>query len=72
MNNKFEIALKVFAVALLGAAVYFYTSGESDRTFACAVLSACSYFLSVRFRFKSKMVPVAEEEGPDEATAVDK
>ena len=68
MKNWFEIGLKVLAVALLGAAVYFYSTDESDRCFASAVLAACSYFLSLRFRFKAKIVP-APAAGEDHVEA---
>lgn len=57
MSFWLEMGLKVLAVLLLGAAVYFYMSGESDRCFAAGVLSACSFFLSLRFRFKAQIAP---------------
>ena len=53
MTTAIVIGLRILAVALLGAAVYYYSTGESDWSFASAVLSACSYFLSLRFRFKA-------------------
>lgn len=53
MTATIVIALRILAVALLGAAVYFYTQGEQDWIFASLVLAACSYFFSLRFLFRS-------------------
>lgn len=50
-----ELLLKIIAVALLGAAVYFYSAGDQDWLFATAVLAACSFFLSLRFRIKKRI-----------------
>lgn len=55
MTNSIIIVLRVLSVALLGAAAYFYTAGEQDRIFASVVLSACSFFLSLRFSFREKV-----------------
>lgn len=50
-----EIVFNILAVALLGAAVYFYSTGDPDWLFASVVLGVCSFFLGVRFRIKKRM-----------------
>lgn len=50
-----EILFQIIAVALVGAAAYFYRIGEQDWLFACAVLAACSFFVSIRFRIKKRI-----------------
>jgi hypothetical protein len=50
-----EIVFNILAVALLGAAVYFYSAGDADWLFASVVLGVCSFFLGVRFRIKKRM-----------------
>ncbi len=62
MTTAIVIFLRVLAVALLAAAVYFYRADETDRVFASVVLAACSYFFSLRFSFKRKI----EERAADE------
>ncbi|MEP6944816.1 MAG: hypothetical protein ABJA02_02780 [Acidobacteriota bacterium] len=61
-----EIAFKIIAVVLVGAAAYFYSIDEKDWLFASGVLSACSFFLSMRFAIKKKMsAHQSEEDGDD-------
>ncbi len=50
-----EIVFNILAVALLGAAAYFYSVGDADWLFASIVLGICSFFLGVRFRIKKRM-----------------
>ena len=50
-----EIVFNMLAVALLGAAAYFYSVGDPDWLFASVVLGICSFFLGVRFRIKKRM-----------------
>jgi len=51
-----ELILNILAVALVGAAAYFYFGGgDWDRIFACLVLASCSFFLSMRFRIKKRL-----------------
>jgi hypothetical protein len=52
MGSVFQVVFYLLAAALLGAAAYFYSTDESDRAFASAVLAACSFFLGLRFRLK--------------------
>jgi len=59
-----EIGLKIFAVVLLGAAAYFYSNGETDRTFASVIVAICSYFVSVRFGAKQRLNAAAETAKP--------
>jgi hypothetical protein len=63
-----ELLLKIVAVALLGAAAYFYSTGDPDWTFAGVVLAACSFFLSMRFRLKKQMVPAESEDDENDTT----
>jgi hypothetical protein len=51
MERIFQIA----AVILAGIAAFFMWKGDSDWVFPCAVLSACAFFLSVRFRIKTRI-----------------
>ena len=55
-----EIGLKIFAVVLLGISVYFYSNGETDRTFAAVIVAICSYFVSMRFGAKARLDAAVE------------
>ncbi len=55
MTTAIVIALRILVVTLLAAAAYFYSAGEQDWFFACLVLAACSFFLSLRFSIKANM-----------------
>jgi Ca2+/H+ antiporter len=61
---KIELIFKIVAVALLGAAAFFLWQGNRENAFAAAVLSACAYFLNMRFQLKAKVDQrkAAEEE----------
>lgn len=61
-----EIGLKILAVVLIGAAVYFYNSGQSDYTFAAAAVGVCAFFLSMRFAIKKRLNAAAETTPDDE------
>lgn len=50
-----EQLLQILAVILLGSAAFFFWRGDSDWLFACVVLSICAFFLSMRFKIKSRM-----------------
>jgi hypothetical protein len=50
-----ERIFQIVAVILAGIAAFFLWKGGSDWVFPCAVLSACAFFLSVRFRIKNRM-----------------
>ena len=63
---KKELIFQIAAVALIAAAAYFLYTGNSDRMFACLVLSACAFFLSVRFQMKHR-----NDEREDVARRVD-
>lgn len=63
------LLFKIIAVALVGAAAYFYWIGEQDWLFTSAVLAACSFFLSIRFRIKrdlssAESTKAADDDGP--------
>ena len=60
-----EIGLKILAAVLIGAAVYFYNSGQSDYTFAAATVGICAFFLSMRIAIKKRLSAAAESE-PEE------
>lgn len=61
-----EIGLKILAVVLIGAAVYFYNTGQSDYTFAAAAVGICAYFLSMRFAIKKRLKAAAETSQKDD------
>jgi hypothetical protein len=62
-----ETLFKVLAVILLGVAAVFFWQKNWDAVFASAVLSACAYFLSIRFQFKARVNRrKMEEEKADE------
>lgn len=54
-TTTMEFGLKTLAITLIVPAVYFYWTGEPDYGFAAGVLAACSFFLSLRFRFKQRI-----------------
>lgn len=56
-----EIALKILAAVLIGAAAYFYSEGRSDWTFAAAVFGICAFFLSMRFAIKKRLSAAAAD-----------
>ena len=61
-----ELLLKIAAVALVGAAAYFYWAGNWDWTFACCVLAACSFFLSLKYQIKDKMTAAEPNSAEDD------
>lgn len=61
-----EIGLKILAVVLMGAAGYFYSTGETDYTFAAAVFGICAFFLSMRFAIKRRLKDAAENASREE------
>ena len=52
------------AVVLAGVAAFLYWRGDSDMTFVTAALAACSFFLSIRYQMKARIVerPVHKNE----------
>lgn len=50
-----EIGLKILAVVLIGAAVYFYNIGQADYTFAAAAVGICVFFFGMRFAIKKRL-----------------
>lgn len=61
-----ELVLTIVAVALVGAAAYFYWAGNWDWTFAFGVLAACSFFLSLKYRIKGKMTTTEPNTAEDD------
>jgi len=49
-----EIFFKVLAVVLIGTSAVLFWQNEREYAFAAAVLSACAYFLSLRFQLKAR------------------
>jgi hypothetical protein len=47
----FQAVSAIFAAA----AIYFFWSGSNDPAFFTLVLSLCSFFLSLRFKTKSRI-----------------
>jgi len=63
-----ELILKIIAAVLIGAAVYFYNSGQSDYTFAAAAVGICAFFLSMRIAIKKRLNAAAESTPNDEGS----
>ena len=57
-----EIIFKILAAVLLIVAAYFFWGENNDLAFFFLVLSACSFFLNVRFQAKARL---AADEPPD-------
>jgi len=47
-------AFQILAAALILAAAYFLIRTDYDDAFVTGVLGACSFFLSIRFTYKSR------------------
>ena len=45
----------MLAAVLIAAAAYLLWRNITDWAFVCGVLAACSYFVSIRFRIRSRM-----------------
>ena len=57
-----ERILQILAAGFLIAAAYFFWRGVTDWSFACGVLAACSFFLSMRFQIKERVAErIADE-----------
>lgn len=50
-----ELGFQILAVILAGVVAYFYWNGESEKTLVTAIFAACSFFISYRFRLKSRL-----------------
>lgn len=51
---KLTLAFQIASVIISVAAGYFYWNGDSDLTFAAAVVAAAAFFLSIRFQMKER------------------
>jgi hypothetical protein len=49
-----ERIFQIAAVVLAGTAAYFFWAGNSDMTFAAAVVGACCLFIGVRFQIRDR------------------
>jgi hypothetical protein len=52
---------QVLAVILAGVAVFFWWRENTDWAFASGVLAASSYFLSLRFQMKARVMAADAE-----------
>ncbi len=50
-----EFGFQILAVILAVAAAYFYWSGNSDGFLVAGIFAGCSFFISYRFRIKSRL-----------------
>jgi hypothetical protein len=50
-----ERFFQFLAVALVGAAAFFWMRESYEWAFVTGVLGACSFFLAVRFQIRSRM-----------------
>lgn len=62
-----EIFFKVLAVILLGVAAVLFWQNNSDAAFVAGVLSACAFFLSMRFQLKMRQKQREAEAQPAQA-----
>ena len=63
-----QIVFKVLAVVLLGTAAFLLWQNNPEYAFAAAILSSCSYFLSMRFQLKARLTErTAEREAEKRA-----
>lgn len=61
-NKPMQIMFQIIGVVLLGVAAYLYSTGNSDWTFAAAVVGICALFLGMRFAIKRRLNAAAEIE----------
>ena len=52
---KIEFLFQLLTAVFLIAAGYFYWGQDNDLAFFSLVLSACSFFLNIRFRAKARL-----------------
>jgi Na+/H+-translocating membrane pyrophosphatase len=64
---KLEIVFKILAVVLLGAAAVLFWYHNTEIAFAAGVLSACAYFLGMRFQLKAGLNKRNAESEPEES-----
>jgi len=63
---------QIMAVVLAGVAAFFFWQNNSDWAFASGVLAVCSFFLSIRYQYKTRIqvrqaaAAVEDEEENDE------
>ncbi len=50
-----EFGFQILAVILAGIAAYFYWSGNSDGSLVAGIFASCSFFISYRFRIKTRI-----------------
>ena len=67
MDRIFQIA----AVGLIGLAAYFFWTGSTDASFACAVLGCVSFFLSIRVQMKERNRNREEQRKGEESDLAD-
>jgi|KBSSwiStaDraftv2_1062776.scaffolds.fasta_scaffold67839_2 hypothetical protein len=46
---------QIMAVVLAGVAAFFFWQNNSDWAFASGVLAVCSFFLSIRYQYKTRI-----------------
>ena len=63
---KLEIIFKILAVVLLAAAAVLFWYQNTELAFAAAVLSACAYFLGMRFQLKAGLNERDAQNRPEE------
>lgn len=70
---KLDLLFKILAVVFIAVAAYFLWQGNHDGLFVSAVLSAVSFFLSIRFQFaERKKQRLAENQIADETEIEEK
>jgi cadmium resistance protein CadD (predicted permease) len=63
-------AFQILAAVLIAAAAFFLFRLDYDDAFVTGVLGICSFFLSIRFTFKSRVPErlATEDQEADDAT----
>ncbi len=50
-----ELGFQILAAALVILSAYFYFMGNSDGSLISGVFASCSFFISYRFRLKTRL-----------------
>ena len=65
---KIELIFQILAIILLTAAAYFFWGRNNDLAFFFLVLSACSFFMNVRFQAKARLAAAENAEIDESST----
>ncbi len=57
---KKDLVFQILAAVLLITSAYFYWDDNSDYAFFFLVLSACSFFMNIKFQAKARLASAEE------------